>query len=126
MTSAPDPDDSPRSDRPRDPADQALRRPGPPASFWIMILFGFVCIAAGAVVGLFGARLFAPKPAAQSPATIGQVREAWTARPPFVDQLAALGRILPDSAARRGLRPQAPLATRSHTAPATLDGLSAD
>jgi hypothetical protein len=72
MTSAPEPDDLPLSDLPRDPADYAQRRPGLPVSFWFMIVFGFVCIAAGTVVGLFGARLFAPRPAAEPPAAIGQ------------------------------------------------------
>jgi hypothetical protein len=32
-----------------------------PAAFWVMIGFGFVCIAAGVVVGLWGPMLFPAK-----------------------------------------------------------------
>lgn len=48
-----------------------MSRPAPrrglPAAFWVMIGFGFVCIASGIVVGLWGPRLFPvkhPAPAA--------------------------------------------------------------
>ena len=68
MTSAPDPAELNAPDLPRDPADYGPRKRGLPLSFWLMIALGLVCIFAGMAVGLFGARLFPPKPVAESAA----------------------------------------------------------
>ena len=52
--------------------DPAPRR-GPPAVFWVMIGFGFVCIAAGVVVGLWGPALVPVKhPAAATAPQLGK------------------------------------------------------
>jgi hypothetical protein len=51
-------------------SEPAPRR-GLPAAFWVMIGFGFVCIAAGVVVGLWGPALFPVKHPA--PATAPQL-----------------------------------------------------
>lgn len=48
--------------QPRDPADYGRPRLMGPG-FWIMIGFAVLCVAAGATIALFGARLFPAKPA---------------------------------------------------------------
>jgi len=56
-------------------ADRPRRLLGP--AFWALIAFGFVCIAIGAVIGVYGAKLFPPKDiaplAAAAPAAAGAV-----------------------------------------------------
>ena len=49
-----DPEPSPASD------DANARAPGPLFGvwFWLMIILAVTCIAAGAIVGLYGSRLF--------------------------------------------------------------------
>ena len=72
MTSAPDSGDIADPTLPRDPADYApARRPGFGAAFWTAIIIGLVLIAAGAIIGFFGARLFPVHPAAQVSAESG-------------------------------------------------------
>jgi hypothetical protein len=68
MTDAPEPAELAAPDLPRDPAQYAAHRPRLPLSFWLMIVFGLVCVLAGVAVGRLGARLFPVKPAAQSAA----------------------------------------------------------
>ncbi len=58
-------------------ADPAAPRPRLPASFWIMIAFGLVCILAGVVIGHDGPRLFPIRPAA------ARAAPAPAARPPL-------------------------------------------
>jgi hypothetical protein len=72
-------------DEPTDLDPRAPPSPGRPRrmlgpAFWAMIAFGFVCIAIGAVIGLYGARLFPvttgaavsapPPPATATPAPV--------------------------------------------------------
>ena len=53
-------------------------RHGFPRVFWVMIVFGLTCIAAGAAVGFLGPRLFPPKP--RAPATSPQLGKPPPAR----------------------------------------------
>lgn len=47
------------------PPDSADDRPRPllGVSFWVMVVFGLVCVLAGVVVTLWGPRLFVASPA---------------------------------------------------------------
>jgi len=118
MTNAPEPEDLSVSDLPRDPADYARRRPGPPISFWFMIVFGFICIAAGTVVGLFGARLFAPRPAPEPAAAVGQASDGSAGAASL--NPAPVGPVLTD--ANAAPPPPAQLSALSQR----FDGLAAD
>ena len=63
---------------PRPPAD----KPGLPFSFWLMIAFGMVCILSGAVVGLFGPRLFPAHPPAHPAPVSGEPLPRPLGKPP--------------------------------------------
>jgi len=120
MTSPPDLDETSVSELPRDPAEYAVRRRGLPLSFWLMIVFGLVCVGAGVAVGLFGARLFPAKAASESaaPTPTNAAAEA---------PLGAYGGFMPANPATTAV---VPVATASPAAVSALnqrfDSLAAD
>ena len=128
MTSAPDTGEAAGAvsdpTLPRDPSEYApSRRPGFGAAFWASIIIGLVLIAAGAIIGFFGARLFPVHPAAQ---VSGQAAAESSAAPSSPSPVDLPGGAAAIPAAPPGVIAGAPSPAELTALGARLDRLQSD